>query len=1408
MMKKSKRITALLVSLMLLAVMTVVPMSITAQTDDIESAVKQAFESYVLQKGNEATASGLKSAVEKTPGLGKSVTVRESNFYIKHAVDGVIDEDPNEQTRINIPGSDGAVAAIIKVGNDSYGFTVPIKHKVENLGELQIANLGNYDGEDGTRIINWIGNGDTSKKYKVVVPENTSHVNTNGVTFESGNADNIVAIVFLEHKNKYGYESPRYGKFTALRAVMMADTITDFPVEYGFNDCKQLKYVHLPNGLIDAIPIALFKDCTSLENVNIPAGITRCIDAEAFSGTALREAVYPNVRLMNDAFANPSFTEGGRNLAVIGSSMSFPQTAAYSCAAVSQMKYDESTTAEDVENTVKSVWTNRRFNISWVSGFDSDASDHTMGGTIKLSKGSFVYNIDFTGYFYESELKAAVSAYAAKNGNGTTADGLLSGVKTALKTLTDDIELTQFYIKHAVNGVVDEDKDETTRINIAGSDGAIAAVFKVNGKSVGVTAAIRHTIENLGYLEIARLGDYPDPDNQGKRIINWIGNGNTEKKYKVVLPADTSCINSTGGLTFEGGNADNITALVMLGHKDKLPRYNMLSGLEAIVMSDDITGAETYFENGNEIYLSLSFAELKKLKYVHMSEGWNGVIPWGMFKDCASLENINLPKTINGYIEGYAFYGTALREVTYPDVGMQDHVFAAPALPEGEAGRNISAVGAQMKFIKAAAYAQAEALNVNFTSLMTEDDVKNAILNSVIYGGDLKPSWNDSFSFSKGDASVSGTLTVTSPDGDTVPISYSRLLSDECGLSYLGVKYFKLTPAFDRNVLEYTLSVPYSVTSLKITAEAAEKNASVGTITGADALNTGVNEIIVPVTAQNGKTANYKITVNRSSVYDPDDTAENRFKNASDSLHVTNDTTEEELKSLLEDIVRDENYRVEIADYYKVNAIKGAKDKDGIIVPAYTGYVAAVTRLIKNRNGSAAVKSNILAAIDGDYEELNISSVSSDADFELSKDGLTLMEYHGSAEKIIIPDGVEHMDDLWMVGDPAAVKVLILPETLIEIPRELCWGMKNLRACYMGNQIKTSNGTEFANCYKLQYVHLSEQIEEVGYGAFLRTFALTDVHIPLSVKTIRNMAFFNSFIRNVTLSGNVANIWEDTFSWLSYNPYHFVEGGNWGVRVPVEDVDEVAALIAGETRDHAEITVINKNLNYCSSLDTFQTDGSGAWASITVNSAKDSTTSQHIADRGNGGVTHVDTDMGIAQAAAQAMRYLDTFYVDNETSLYDVERAVMQSYYSTRISSKYKWSEGFKLTKAGRTSNGSVKGKLVIADNSVNEFELAIDRKFSLAPEVKSRTADTIIDNVIDNIIDSITDLITPDDAKNTDTIPDTENSGKVKKYRKKVLASYDLEPWVIPVIIATSVLGIAGITVVVIVIVKKRRKK
>lgn len=85
---------------------TAVPFS---AEDNVIADVLAAAEAYVTETGNNVTAEGLRNAVKA---VNSEVRLLDEDFFVKHAVPGVKDDDTQSGYPLEIPGSDGAVAAV------------------------------------------------------------------------------------------------------------------------------------------------------------------------------------------------------------------------------------------------------------------------------------------------------------------------------------------------------------------------------------------------------------------------------------------------------------------------------------------------------------------------------------------------------------------------------------------------------------------------------------------------------------------------------------------------------------------------------------------------------------------------------------------------------------------------------------------------------------------------------------------------------------------------------------------------------------------------------------------------------------------------------------------------------------------------------------------------------------------------------------------------------------------------------------------------------------------------------------------------------------------------------------------------------------------------------------------------
>ncbi len=102
----------------------------------------------------------------------------------------------------------------------------------------------------------------------------------------------------------------------------------------------------------------------------------------------------------------------------------------------------------------------------------------------------------------------------------------------------------------------------------------------------------------------------------------------------------------------------------------------------------------------------------------------------------------------------------------------------------------------------------------------------------------------------------SSNATVTVKTQQEIQASYSK----DNNLKSLTVEGYELSPVFNKDVTEYTVSVPDTVEQIKVSAQVNDSKAHV-TGTGDISLSQGINKVEVVVTAQNGSVKKYYITV-------------------------------------------------------------------------------------------------------------------------------------------------------------------------------------------------------------------------------------------------------------------------------------------------------------------------------------------------------------------------------------------------------------------------------------------------------------------------------------------------------------------------------------------------------------------
>ncbi|MBR1529025.1 MAG: leucine-rich repeat domain-containing protein [Oscillospiraceae bacterium] len=124
-----------------------------------------------------------------------------------------------------------------------------------------------------------------------------------------------------------------------------------------------------------------------------------------------------------------------------------------------------------------------------------------------------------------------------------------------------------------------------------------------------------------------------------------------------------------------------------------------------------------------------------------------------------------------------------------------------------------------------------------------------------------------------------------------------------------------------------------------------------------------------------------------------------------------------------------------------------------------------------------------------------------------------LKKYIGSAEKIVIPDGVkkigafafghaEHEDDFC-----PNLKEVVLPESVTEIGKFAFCHCKSLVKIQLPENLKVIGREAFRKCSQLRNINLPDGLTEIPYGLFESCYSLSEIHIPDSVIKIQEKAF-------------------------------------------------------------------------------------------------------------------------------------------------------------------------------------------------------------------------------------------------------------------------------------------------------------
>lgn len=131
--------------------------------------------------------------------------------------------------------------------------------------------------------------------------------------------------------------------------------------------------------------------------------------------------------------------------------------------------------------------------------------------------------------------------------------------------------------------------------------------------------------------------------------------------------------------------------------------------------------------------------------------------------------------------------------------------------------------------------------------------------------------------------------------------------------------------------------------------------------------------------------------------------------------------------------------------------------------------------------------------------------------------GTVLMEYRGSEERVVIPDGITVIGERAFAGNEAVDRV-VLPDSVEIIEEGAFCDCLVMQTINFPVRLKKIGKSAFENCVKLIRAILPEELTEIKPGTFNRCRLLNEVHLGNHMQKIGDLAFYGcSKLKEITL---------------------------------------------------------------------------------------------------------------------------------------------------------------------------------------------------------------------------------------------------------------------------------------------------
>ncbi len=1182
----------------LLTVCVIISMSVTqviptfatpaaaAENNAALTHLEKLYKAYIEKYGDTTTREGLLRVYDSALEIDSDSFAQEKaagyevklNATVLRPIDGSEDKD-GEITRAH----NGCVNINAEVTKNSEKVgTVSFTQKI--AAGVKTLTYTKSSAEEASSVWN-IGAGKYLNYYngsadKLIIPEGVEEINwSNRTTWYKGDKTKVKIIIFPSTMKKVLAETMQ--GFTNLIAVYIPDGCTDLGAS-AFSGCTSLRYVRLSEGFT-AIPKSCFANTPALTQMYIPASVKSVAD-RAFNGSALRDIV-----ICADDFVGDGYDTHKNFVIQLNENIN----AEIKADVEADLKDDRGFIADrhfyylGKNPTVKSSWL-------WYSCDIASGADYLWYTLIYALKGNSIEE------FIKTQTSNSLEdEYTALETDDAT---LLSEQYRGIRKITDEEALS--HLEELYRAYIKKYGDKTSReglLRIYNTAFAVNADSFADEKAVGYKVELNATVmrpvdgsrDKDGIITTPRDG-YVNINAEVTKEGKAVG----MVKFTEVLSAEIKTLTYTKSSAEEDSSVWNIGGGKYLnyyeGTADKLIIPEGVEEVNSKTLGEWYKGDKTQvkiiiypstmkkimpwimngFTNLMAVYIpdgcteigERAFSDCTSLRYVRLSEKFTA-IPKNCFAGTQALTMLYLPASIKS-VADRAFYGSAARDliITADDFvgdGYDTHKNYVTALNEN--------INAQVK-----------------------EDVREDLVADV--GTNLS---NRSFFYLGKNPTVKSSWLWYSCDMANGP-------------DYLWYTYIY---ALKGNSIEEFIKTQ--------TSNSLEDEYT--------ALDTETTELL--------KTQHDKYMLNGRY---PKDISTEDVQALIKDYPFTNNGSAAEFALYLEKQLADTGYKAAVSNWYKLRAVPGCEDTDGRMFDGYKGYVTAdikLTSAIDTKDISiyGVIQPEIysytfktVAKADLFYPETvdGTDGLKGDTDTEgefflLSSDGTVLLDYYGSAEKIIIPEGVEYLDQSWWLDtDLSNVRCIILPDSLKVLPDQ--FGVpfsNNIEVIIMGDNVTKAEGKHsFWKCYKLKNLRLSENLENLNEEALFETLLLTDLHLPNNLKSIGKGSFHLSALRDIVVPAGVESIESEAFAWPLKTLKYLVEGvRTQGNAISQELCDELDPVLQEKIATAPgvyiprTITMLSKSAKYADKQDFWNSDLS--WIQVKVNYISGSTTEKLI----NGG---------------------------------------------------------------------------------------------------------------------------------------------------------------------------------------------